>query len=615
MLGAMLDKGLCRFRVWSPRSLEVTIALEDHPQSRVPMKASGDGYHVAELEGIVAGQLYRYEIEGDLLPDPCSRFQPEGPHGPSEVVDLNAYRWRDGTWKGIRLEGTVLYELHIGTFTREGTFSAAATRLRHLRSLGVSAVEIMPVAECPGAFNWGYDGVGWFAPSHNYGPYDALKFFVDAAHAEGIGVILDVVYNHFGPDGNYTSRFSPHYFGTKSTEWGEAINFDGDHSGPVREMVIANACEWIREFHVDGLRLDATQSIHDSGSLHVLAELAAAARLAAGDRDILVIAENEQQVATHLLPVSAGGLGLDAMWNDDFHHAAMVAATGRREAYYLDYLGSPQEFVSTARHGFLFQGQFYRWQNKPRGEPLKSAVNRCVAYLQNHDQVANTRAGLRLHQMTSPAMCRALTAVLLLGPQTPLLFMGQEFQASAPFLFFADHSGGLREAVREGRREFLAQFPGPASRDGADSLADPGDESTFQSSRLDWNECTDSNPALHLHQDLIHLRREDPVISHQGAGGFDGAVLAEDAFALRWHHPAEGDRLLVVNFGVDVTHRPMPEPLLAPPPGRRWSLKWSSEHARYGGTGSVDPQPDRGWRLPAQCAMLLVASVADGTAP
>ncbi|HYP78766.1 MAG TPA: malto-oligosyltrehalose trehalohydrolase [Steroidobacteraceae bacterium] len=603
MLGATLQGTRCCFRVWAPAAQQVMVEVGTRRTHLLP---DGDGYHQVELNGIRPGQRYRYIVDGTALPDPCSRFQPEGPHGPSEIVDTAGYQWHDQQWRGITLPGLVLYELHIGTFTSEGTFAAASTRLRHLRELGITAVEIMPVAECPGRFNWGYDGVGWFAPSHNYGDYDAMKAFVDAAHGEGIAVILDVVYNHFGPDGNYTRSFSPHYFSSSATEWGDAINFDGEHSAPVREMVIANACEWIREFHVDGLRLDATQSIFDKGQSHVLAELAAAARTAAGERQILVIAENEPQCATHLLPVEEGGLGLDAMWNDDFHHTARVALTGRRDAYYHDYLGSPQEFVSTARHGFLYQGQYYPWQKQARGAPMRSPVSACVAYLQNHDQVANSLSGLRMHQLGSPAMCRALTAVLLLGPQTPLLFMGREFGASSPFLFFADHQEPLRSQVRQGRREFLSQFPGAASADGEEALDDPGAEDTFRRSTLDWTECSQGNPALRLHRDLLALRRDDPAIRGQGADGFDGAVLGEKAFLLRWFHP-QGDRLLVVNLGTDIRGCSLPEPLLAPPAGHSWSPVWSSEHARYGGSGIVDPDPAHGWMLPGQCAILLAA--------
>jgi maltooligosyltrehalose trehalohydrolase len=604
VLGATLQGTRCQFRVWAPAARQVLVEVYGERTARTPLAPSADGYHEATVAGLHAGQRYRYVLDGSALPDPCSRFQPEGPHGPSEIVDTGAYRWRDAQWRGIGLAGLVLYELHVGTFTPEGTFAAAAGKLAYLRALGVTAVEIMPIAECPGRFNWGYDGVGWFAPSHNYGPYDGLKAFVDAAHAEGIGVILDVVYNHFGPDGNYARRFSPHYFATRATEWGEAINYDGPQAAPVREMIITNASEWIREFHLDGLRLDATQSVFDDSARHVLAELTAAARAAAHPRQILVMAENEPQRASHLLPEDAGGLGLDAMWNDDFHHAARVAATGRRDAYYHDYLGSPQEFISTAKRGFLYQGQYYPGQQQPRGEPLRVPASRCIAFLQNHDQVANSQSGQRLHQLASPAKCRALTALLLLGPQTPMLFMGQEFHAAAPFLYFADHQEPLRTQVRAGRSDFLAQFGGMA----AAGMVDPGDEAAFLRSKLDWSQCHDDNTALRLHRDLLLLRRRDPVIRVQGSQGFDGAGLGGGAFLLRWFHAAGGDRMLVVNLGDDIRDCSLPEPLLAAPSGTSWALLWSSEHVRYGGAGAIFQDPAQGWLLPGRCAMLLVAA-------
>ncbi len=610
MLGATLQGTRCQFRVWAPQAREVLVEMDGNAEHRMALQRAADGYFSAELPDVRAGQRYFYILDGKPLPDPCSRYQPEGPHGPSQIVDREAFAWHDRDWRGITLEGQVLYELHVGTFTPEGTLAAAATRLPHLRSLGVTTVEIMPLAECPGRFNWGYDGVGWFAPYHNYGPYDALKGFVAAAHDLGIGVILDVVYNHFGPDGNYLRSYSPHYFSQHATEWGDAINYDGEHSAPVRELVVANACEWVREFHLDGLRLDATQSIFDRSEPHLLAELIEAARLAAGERRILVISENEPQKATHLLPAPEGGMGLDAMWNDDFHHSARVALTGRRDAYYCDYFGNATEFVSTAKRGFLYQGQYYPWQKQPRGEPLLRHASRCVAYLQNHDQVANSLHGLRLHQSGSPALCRALTAVLLLGPQTPLLFMGQEFHASAPFLFFADHQEPLRSQVRIGRAQFLEQFPGATSADGLKALPEPADEATFRRCVLDWNECNEDNQALRLHRDLLALRREDAVIRGQGRHGFDGAALDRRAFVLRWFHATEGDRILVVNLGGDIRERSLPEPLLAPPLKHEWTMEWSSENARYGGNGSIDPHPNKGWHIPGQSAMLLRAARA-----
>jgi maltooligosyltrehalose trehalohydrolase len=521
-------------------------------------------------------------------------------------VDPSAFQWTDNAWAGISFENQVLYELHVGTFTPRGTFDAAAEKLEYLRDLGITTIELMPLPECPGRFNWGYDGVCLYAPSHHYGDHDALKRFVNRAHELGLGVIADVVYNHLGPDGNYLKCFSSHYFSRRhQTDWGEALNFDGEQATGVRDFVIGNARYWVQEFHVDGFRLDATQSIFDSSERHVLAELVSAARAAAQPRKIIFVAENEQQRGEHLLPEERGGYGLDGMWNDDFHHAIRVALTGSRDGYFNDYSGRAQEFVSAAKHGFLFQGQYYGWQKKRRGSPLRDVPrSACVHFIQNHDQVANTHFGERLDVLTSPRRYRAATALLLLGPQTPLLFMGQEFRASAPFHFFADHKGDLRAIVLRGRREFIAQFRAYADADVQAAVPDPAAESTFDESKLDWSETQRHAEALALHRDLLTLRREMGQSLRDAE--LDGATLGEYAFLLRWCTKDEGDRLLVVNLGRELELRPTSEPLLAPPRAREWRLRWSSESPVYGGHGVVSPvSPEGVWCLPAECTVLL----------
>src|SRR5438270_5734992 len=345
----------------------------------------------------------------------------------------------------------------------------------------------MPVACFPGEFGWGYDGVSLYAPYQRYGTPDDFRSFIDYAHSIGLGVILDVVYNHLGPDGNYLTQYSDDYFHREhATEWGEAINFDGENSGPVRDFFAGNVEHWIREYHLDGLRFDATQSIFDKSREHILSEMARRARAAAGIREIILVAENEEQEAKIARARERGGYGFDALWNDDFHHSAMVALTGRRAAYYTDYFGSPQEFISAVKYGYLFQGQRYSWQKKRRGEPaLGMPAESFVVFLQNHDQIANSATGLRLHALTSPGRWRAMTAYLLLMPGTPMLFQGQEFAASSPFLYFADHDPELARAVRRGRRQFLGQFPSIASPEAGDQLADPGDADSFRRSVLD----------------------------------------------------------------------------------------------------------------------------------
>lgn len=605
------------FRVWAPRAQTVSIVLAepsgDAASESFVLESDREGYH----EGIVpvARPESLYWVvpgEGQKLADPASRFQPTGPHGPSEVIDPSSFPWTDQQWPGITERAPVVYEMHVGTFTAGGTFESALPELPALAELGVSIIELMPVAEFPGRFGWGYDGVLAFAPTGLYGRPDDVRRFVDAAHALGIGVILDVVYNHFGPDGCMLGQFSSSYFTEKTTEWGRAINFDGPGSSGVREYVVTNARYWIEEFHLDGLRLDATQSIEDSSRPHIIAEITAAVRAAAAPRRAWVVGENEPQDATLVRLPDRGGYGLDALWNDDFHHTAMVALTGRREAYYTDYLGSPQELVSAAKHGFLYQGQWYRWQHHPRGTGARDLpASAFVAFLQNHDQVANSQAGRRVHELSTPARVRALTALLLLGPWAPMLFQGQEFRSSAPFLFFADHQGDLGRAVREGRRQFLAQFPSLAAPAVMDTVPDPNDPASFARSVLNHAERETHAETWRLHRELIGLRRRDPAFSHGERFMVDGTVLTPHAFALRFSDrdpdspDPHADRLLVVNLGIDTLLDVLPDPLLSPYPARRWRTIWSSEDPCYGGAGAPELVQADGWRLPPECALVL----------
>lgn len=608
-LGATVVAGGVLFRVWAPKSRHVEVVLGSERPASFPLAPEGHGYFSGTVPQARAGALYRYRLDdGRQYPDPCSRFQPQGQHGPSMVVDPAAYRWHDGGWPGVRMPSQVVYELHVGTFTPEGTFDAAARELAELKRVGITLLEVMPVAEFPGRWNWGYDGVDLYAPSHLYGDAGAFKRFVDAAHALGVGVVLDVVYNHVGPDGNYLRAYSDDYFTDRyDNEWGDAINFDGPDAREVREFFVRNACYWVAEFHLDGLRLDATQQIFDASPVHVLAELSRRTRAVAAPRDIVLIAENEPQQVVCLAPVEQGGYGLDAMWNDDFHHAARVALTGRREAYYTDYRGEPQEFISAVKRGFLYQGQHYRWQKKPRGSVVTTQpAHAFVLFTQNHDQVANTLRGDRLLSLTGLPQYRAMTALMLLAPGTPMLFMGQEFGASSPFPFFADHqNAGLRESVCGGRGEFLAQFPSYASS--VDQVPDPCDAATFASAKLDLTEREKHAPLYLFHQDLLRLRREDPLIARQDRSRIDGAVLGPQAFALRFFGDAGDDRLLVVNLGAALVYVPAPEPLLAPVGGGSWRLVWSSDDARYGGPGVINPCGEDGWQLPGASAVLFTA--------
>ena len=603
----LVDDRHAHARVWAPRAGRVEIVLDSGRSTA--LEQDGDGYFAGTFEA-AAGDRYRFKLGDDdkLYPDPASRFQPDGPHGSSAIVDPHAFRWTDHAWRGALREGQVVYEMHIGAFTREGTLAAAANEVRELARIGVTMIELMPVAEFEGRFGWGYDGVGLYAPTHLYGVPDDLRRFVDTAHGCGVAVILDVVYNHLGPVGNYLRAFSTSYFTDRyDNEWGDALNFDGPDSAPVREFFVTNAGYWIDEFHFDGLRLDATQQIFDSSSEHVVTAIGRRAREAAGRRQVVIVAENEPQETKLVRPIAEGGNGLDALWNDDFHHSATVAATGRAEAYYSDTRGEPQEFVSAAKYGYLFQGQYYHWQRDRRGTPgwgLPPAA--FVVFLQNHDQIANTARGLRLHRLTSPGRMRALTALLLLSPGTPMLFQGQEFAASAPFLYFADFEPELAAAVRRGRGEFLDQFPSIAGMKDRSVLADPGDPATFERCKLDFDERRTHGEAYALHVDLLRIRREDVAFRLQQPGAVDGAVLSPVAFALRFFTPDHvDDRIVVVNLGPDLSRSSFAEPLLAPPEGCDWECRWSSEEPVYGGTGTRDLWPDGLWRIPGESAVVL----------
>jgi maltooligosyltrehalose trehalohydrolase len=607
----VLSRGV-RFRVWAPNRKTVDVVFQDPGRQTVSLKPDGTGYFAGLAEDADAGVQYKYRLDGaEEYPDPASRFQPDGPHAWSQVVDPHSFRWSDSRWPGLKIKGQIIYEMHIGTFTQEGTWASAIEQLPLLAELGITVLEVMPVAEFPGRFGWGYDGVQLFAPSRLYGEPDDFRRFVNEAHAVGLGVILDIVYNHFGPDGNYLAQFYPNFFASAhTTDWGEAINFDGEGSKSVRDFYLSNIRYWIEEFHLDGFRLDATQDIHDTSKEHILRAITSEARLRAAPRNVIVIAENEPQNTRLVRPPEEGGYGLDALWNDDFHHSAMVALTGHNEAYYSDYRGDPQEFISAVKYGFLYQGQYYKWQKKRRGTAsLDLPPSASITMLQNHDQIANSAAGLRCHALTDPGKYRALTALLLLSPGTPLLFQGQEFAASSPFLFFADHNPEIAELVRRGRIEFLSQFPSLARPDLPQFVADPIDASTFERSKLESASRTSDNPVWRMHRDLIKLRREDPVFHQQTKGAVDGAVLGENIFVLRFFGAAMGDRLMLANLGLDWHLEPAPEPLLAPPEGAEWKLLWSSENPAYGGSGTPTIEGEGGWRIPGHSTFVMTSSI------
>jgi maltooligosyltrehalose trehalohydrolase len=608
----LISPNQTHFRVWAPKAQQVDLVLEENAT-----KDSGRTFHALDVEqggyfsgtaNAGAGTRYRFRVNNNFYPDPASRFQPDGPHGPSCIVDPAQFGWTDSHWSGITLKGQIIYEMHIGTFTKEGTWQAAAQQLEELARIGITVIEMMPIADFPGKFGWGYDGVNLFAPTHLYGAPDDLRAFVDGAHSLGLGVILDVVYNHFGPDGNYLGVFSDDYLVRgKKHDWGEMVNFDGPNSEPVREFFITNGRYWIDEFHFDGFRFDALHAIRDQSSEYVIGAVARAARKAAGKRSIILIAENDRQEAKMVRPHSEGGDDLDGMWNDDFHHSAVVALTGRKEAYFGDYRGTPQEFISAAKYGFLYQGQALSWQKALRGSPtIGIAPEAFVCFIENHDQIANTGSGERVRFQTSPARYRAMTAFLLLGPWTPLLFQGQEFGASSPFIFFADIGDvSVRDAIRKGRAEWLAPFLSVSEEEARKTLPAPDNPEVFARCKLDFSEREKNRQLYDLHIDLLKLRREDSRFRKQIPGGVDGAVLGAASFALRYFSNEDDDRLLLVNFGERYVLHPASEALLAPPLRHHWEMLWTSESPRYGGAKAAVTAAEKQWSLPAEATVVV----------
>ncbi|HEY4175296.1 MAG TPA: alpha-amylase family glycosyl hydrolase [Kofleriaceae bacterium] len=586
------------FRVWAPTHDRVTLVIEA-PAPREIVLEKQDGYHTVFAPDVDAGARYRFRLGDELVADPASRFQPEGPFGPSEVIDPS-FAWSDREWRGLAAHAHVFYEMHIGTFTREGTWAAAMAQLPFLAELGVTTLEVMPVGEFAGDHNWGYDGVNWFAPTHAYGRPNDMRAFVDRAHALGLAVILDVVYNHFGPAGNSMFTWCPDYR-LGAGEWGDELAFDTPKSSGMRELVIANAAYWIGEFHLDGLRLDATQAIHDNSDEHIIAALTKRAREVAGDRRLIIVGENEPQDATLF------GMGVDALWNDDFHHTSRVALIGLREGYLHDYHGTPQELISAVKRGFLYQGQLYPWQRNPRGTPtLRAHPGQFIQFLENHDQVANLGLGERLPDLADPALLRAMTALLLLSPAMPLLFQGQETGTRIPWMFFVDHAEKLHAPIRDGRAKFVSQFPRMATPELQAALRDPCVPETFRACILDPRERDFSRPIAALHRDLLAVRRSEPVIAAASLDGtcIDGALLGPLAFAVRYFSDA-GDRLLLVNLGRTFAEAVVPEPLIAPLRNEGWRTVWSSEDPRYGGHGTPTVFSHERLAIPAHAAIWL----------
>lgn len=604
-IGARPGPAATRFRVWAPgaRQAEVLLYGPDGPRAHL-LAPEPAGYMAAEIPGVGPGARYRYRLDGgDPRPDPASRAQPEGVHGPSEVVDPSAFPWTDAAWRGLPLAELVIYELHVGAATPEGTFDGLIPRLDALKELGVTALELLPVADFPGDRNWGYDGVSLFAPARAYGGAEGLRRLVDAAHARGLAVILDVVYNHLGPDGNYLWSYSRDYFTSRhTTPWGDALNFDGPERRPVRDFFIGNALHWAHEYHLDGLRLDATHAMIDESPTHLLAELAATVRASLpAERHFVLIAENDEhnpEIVRQPETPSDRRWGLDGVWADDFHHQVRVALTGEREGYFAAYTGSAEDLALTINGNWFYRGQAADGQ-AARGAPAGDlAAPHFIYCIQNHDQVGNRALGERLNHEVGLAAYRAASALLLLCPQTPLLWMGQEWAATSPFLFFTDHNPALGRLVTEGRR---AEFAGFTAFSGA-AVPDPQDAATFERSRLRWEERALAPHAgvLRLYQDLLALRRSHPALRERGRDSYRATPLGQGALALERRGPA-GEALLVA---VSLTGPAQLE--LGPATAGGWRVLVDSEAAAYGGSGDTATVALETVRLPGPGAVVLV---------
>jgi maltooligosyltrehalose trehalohydrolase len=582
-LGAqLLGEDACSFLVWAPHANRIDICLGDPPDRAVPIQAVGRGYFHTVVEGVSPGVLYRYRLNNEKeRPDPASRYQPRGVHGPSQVTD-SLFRWNDSGWPGLPLEKYVLYELHVGTFTPQGTLDAIIPRLAMLKDLGVTAIELMPVAQFPGERNWGYDGVYPYAVQASYGGPQGLKALVNACHELEIAVVLDVVYNHLGPEGNYLADFGPYFTDRYRTPWGQAINFDDAESDEVRRYFIENALEWVTDFHIDSLRLDAIHAIVDNSARTFLEELGAAVhtRAKALGRDVHLIPESNRNDARVVSAPEEGGWGFDAVWNDDFHHSLHVLLTGERDGYYQDFCGI-EDLAGSYREGFLYVGQYSKFRQKRYGSSSRQIpAKRFVVYAQNHDQVGNRRSGDRLSQSLSFAQLKLAVGLVLLSPYIPLLFMGEEYSERAPFEYFVSHGDpSLVEAVRRGRRGEFARFGWTGD------IPDPQSEATFLDSKLHWDLQTVGNHRIlwHFYQELLRIRRTVPPLAELDKNAMAVTSFADEKVLLvrRWN--ASSQILIVCHFCQ------VPSELLLPIPRGRWHRTLDSAEERWGDEVSETP--------------------------
>jgi len=556
--GAELAADGVRFRLWAPRARSVAVAIEEASAQQTPMLSEGGGWFSVTVPQTRAGTRYRWVLDGQAFPDPAARFSPDGVHEPSEVIDPAAYEWRDRAWHGRPWHQAVVYELHVGTFSDSGDYAGVVRHLDHLIDLGVTAIELMPLAAFSGQRNWGYDGVQLFAPAAAYGRPDDLKALVDACHVRGLSVLLDVVYNHFGPDGNYLTTIAPDFFTERHhTPWGAAINYDDADSRPVRDFMIHNALYWLEEYHFDGLRLDAVHAIVDDSSPDILTELAETVRANLPGREIHLVLENDNNEARRLTRRQEHPVTYTAQWNDDLHHALHVLVSGETRGYYIDVAEQPAAHLARAlATGFAYQGEASQHrEGRSRGEPSSGLpAPAFIPFLQNHDQVGNTPFGTRITSVAEEAAVHAAVAVYLLSPQIPMLFMGEEWASESPFLFFCDFGPPLDDAVRDGRRREFAQYPEFNDLAARERIPDPTAYETFAASKLDWNARGAGAHArwLERYTELLAVRRREimPRLGGIMPGG-EWQGLGSHALRVSWRF-ADGARLLLLaNFAAE----------------------------------------------------------------
>jgi maltooligosyltrehalose trehalohydrolase len=590
--GAELMARGVSFRTWADKKKDVSVAIlgEDCSILReLPLTEASDGYRSVLDPASGAGTLYKYRIDGNLFPDLASRFQPQGVHGPSQVVDGRFFAWSDSVWMPPKLQDLAIYELHVGTFTPDGKFISIIERFEHLKMLGINAIELMPIADFAGDRNWGYDGVSIYAPARVYGSPDALRSFVDAAHQAGFAILLDVVYNHLGPDGNYMSAYSDQYFNSAHhTPWGAAFNLDGAEARPVRNFFAENPIYWVKEFHIDGFRLDATHAIPDESPKHLIQEIAEGVQ-ALGS---LVICEDPRNDRKLVLPREKGGYGCDAVWADDFHHVVRVQLTKENEGYMGYFKGTMKELVKTLRTGWLFTGGIQKDGIRRGTKTTDIEPEHFVHCISNHDQVGNRAFGDRLNMIMSPASYRAASALLLTGPYTPMLFMGQEWAPSTPFLYFTHHHDELGRGVTEGRRTEFAEFSDFRDPEQRDQIPDPQALKTFTDSKLNWSEAgqLSHRQILALYKDFLRFRQAE--LRDRRRRRWRVAQVSNTAIALRYRRGKAGDILILVQLLANDSRIELESTLLQPTAGRTWRSGLSSNEPTYGGDrpGYFDPE-------------------------